>query len=134
MQMKSWTGVGRRFWLSIALAVAIGGPLAMPAHGQFLTLEFYLSIREQAKAKPTTALSETVLLEGVIDGIETMAAANSAAGIKPVFCPPKDFKMSPNDLAKAIDLALARNPTLFVETDGIGVIAIFVLDERFPCK
>jgi len=117
---------------AIALTVAILLTSSWPAAA--LTVEEYRHFRSQAD--PPEGLSDYI--GGLRDGLVSSAVAATALQKSPLFCVPGTVRsISTQEFMGLIDRSLG-DWTLTPEpppmTEDLGMVAILVLHDRFPCR
>lgn len=129
MQVNLLSG-GWRGCRRLVLPFSIALMAFTPAHAQ-LTVRQYLDLRQEVgKNGEPLPLALRLYFGGVLDGVRSMAAGYTSAGIAPPVCLPAALPQL--DLARIIDDAVKSQKA--TEDDSVMPIAMLGLKRRYPCK
>lgn len=119
----------------VVLFLSVASPDRSVAADVHFTIGKYHKLSQAAAANDKAAEDSLIFyLGGFWNMIVASSDANAKAGIKRVFCLPQ--RASPIRLREAIDAELAAHPAHYAgrQGDSFEVLALIVIERRWPCK
>jgi hypothetical protein len=130
MSAMVWPGGCRLAAIFLSLALSL---LAISPVRAQVTVEQYLDWRQGVRDEDRSRIETMrIFLQGMLDGLKSLAAAYERAGVKPVICLPQDAPPKIGVLMAAIDEGLLTRS--YKNEDWIIVAASRGLRKSYPCK
>lgn len=125
-----------RLAMALCLAAAAGETLAEPVK-PVTSLELYWKMYDASKDSGNAASVLYRVHEGLLDGVLAASQAYNLQGAPQRFCPPADVEFNVRvPFLNMIGDELVANPKYHDSPEKVdmGVVTLFALRRRFPCK